>query len=130
MACFFRKSISSDWTTNLDLIDHRYFFPLEGYGNYMCGLVRNAVADQLLLEKNLADTDFLLSSARFIDNPSVAEFMIEYAVLSSIQSKGLAIDAGIGKSMDIRPLRDPLSSRVPPWINRCCIALKNSISRP
>jgi hypothetical protein len=33
--------------------------------------------------------------------------MIEYAVLSSIQSKGLAIGAGIGKSMDIRPLRDP-----------------------
>jgi hypothetical protein len=85
----------------------------------MCGLVRNAVADQLLLEKDLADTDFLLSLACFIDNPPATEFVIEHAVLSSI-----------GKSMDIRPLRDPLSSRVPSWISRCCIAPKNSIPRP
>jgi hypothetical protein len=33
--------------------------------------------------------------------------MMEYAILSSIQLKGLPIGAGIGASMELRPLEDP-----------------------
>jgi hypothetical protein len=47
-ACFCQKSISSGWTDDLDLIDHRYFFQRNGHGDYTCGLVRNAVAGVLL----------------------------------------------------------------------------------
>ena len=48
MACFSRSEPPPGIPN--DLIDHRYFFQDEddGRGNYTCGLVRNAVADQLL----------------------------------------------------------------------------------
>ena len=57
-------------------------------GNYACGLVRDAVADQLLQEgDNFADTDCLTSLPHFIKNKSITGFMIEHAVLSSIRSE-------------------------------------------
>src|ERR1700722_13373751 len=103
-ACFCHKNVPSGWTLNYDLIDHRYFYQVDdGSGRYACGLARDAVAEQLL-EWNIrfADTDFLASLPEFIDNQSVAGFVIEYAVLSSIQSNGLAISAGLGKSMEVK----------------------------
>ena len=86
------------------LLDHRYFYndwTQNGYvGNYTCGLVRNAVAEELHAnEWNFADTDFLKSLPDYINNPCVAGFMIEQAVLSSIRSNGLAIGTGINKPM-------------------------------
>jgi hypothetical protein len=104
-ACFCKTVVPAGVSN--DLIDHRYFFERDGYGSYTCGLVRDAVGDQLIFEENFADTDFLLSLPSFIDNRSVAGFMIEHAVLSSIRSKGLAIGEGIQKSMDLRPLTVP-----------------------
>jgi hypothetical protein len=45
-------------------------------GNYTCGLVRNAVANQLLDEGlDFADTGYLPSLARFIDKKSIAGLM-------------------------------------------------------
>jgi hypothetical protein len=104
-ACLCRKGVPPG--DRYDLIDHRYFFQCEGRGNYTCGLARDAVGDQLLLEENFADTNFLVSLPEFINNKSIARFMIEYAILSSIRSKGLNIGAGIGSAMELRPLETP-----------------------
>lgn len=74
----------------------------DDYRSYTCGLARNAVAAKLLASKvNFADTDFLKSLSNFINNPSVTGFMIEYAVLLSIGSNGLAIGATIQKPIDM-----------------------------
>jgi hypothetical protein len=113
--CFYQMSLSPIWTANQDLIDHRYFFHFRGYrnddyGNYTCGLARNAVADQLILEG--AHFDYLLSLDRFITNKSTTGFAIEFAVLESIQSNGLAINVGIGKPMELKVLMSP------PWIDK------------
>src|SRR5436305_13688873 len=104
MACFHHEPTPDKRDAQLDLIDHRYFYELDNNnGRYTCGLVRDAVADQLLVwNEDFADTDF----PHFINNTSVAGFMIEHAVLSSIRSNGLAIDAGIGKAMEVRLLRN------------------------
>jgi hypothetical protein len=105
-ACFCHRQIPTGWTEHSDLIDHRYFYEVEGLGNPTYGLVRNAVADQLLKEGvYFADTDFLPSLPLVIDNRSITGFMIEHAVLSSIHSNGLPIGAGIGKSMELRLLK-------------------------
>lgn len=111
MACFSRGMIPRGSPCFPKLIDHRYFYHeykrseqdrAGDYGNYACGLTRNAVAAELLASKvNFADTGFLRSLSNFINNPSVAGFMIEHAVLSSIGSNGLAIGEGIQTPMDI-----------------------------
>src|SRR2546421_10857937 len=107
-ACFCHAAVPTRWHAYLDLIDHRYFYNLEGRGWYTCGLARNAVAEQLhKLQTHFADTDFLKSLAFYIDIPPVAGFMIEHALLSSIRSNGLAIGAEIGNSMELRPLDQP-----------------------
>lgn len=110
-ACFSRRHIPIGSPCWPKLIDHRYFYHYQykpsdedvagDYGNYTCGLARNAVAAELLASKvDFTDTYFLRSSSNFI-NPSVAGFMMEYAVLSSIGLNGLAIGATIQKPMDI-----------------------------
>jgi hypothetical protein len=107
-ACFRHEKIPTRWTKHPDLIDHRYFYELEELGNPTCGLVRNAVADQLLDQGiYFADTDFLPSLPLVIDNPSITGFMIEHAVLSSIHSNGLPIGAGLGTSMELRLFKNP-----------------------
>jgi hypothetical protein len=112
-ACFRHASVSAEWVAYQHLIDHRYFYEVDGRGYYTCGLVRNAVAGQLLHEGvNFADTDFLVSLAKYIDNPSVIGFMIEYAVLASIRSNGLAIDAEIGQPMCLERLEKPPEFKV------------------
>lgn len=107
-ACFSHQEVPSGWLRLLDLIDHRYFYRRDnGTGGYTCGLVRDAVAEQLLMRKvNFADTDFLASLPEFITNPSVTGFIIEKAVLSSIASHGLAIGAEIREPMEIRLFAD------------------------
>jgi hypothetical protein len=93
------------------LVDHRYFYneqTQEGnVGNYTCGVVRNAVAMELRANGwNFADTDFLRSLPDYINNPCVAGFMIEQAVLSSIGSHGLAIGTSINKPMQVVMFED------------------------
>jgi hypothetical protein len=106
-ACFYHRTIPYRRDTHLDLIDHRYFYELDNKGWYTCSLIRDAVGDQLLTwNEDFADTDFLTSLPDFIDNRSVAGFMIEYAVLLSIRSNGLAISTGIKKAMEVRLLTD------------------------
>jgi hypothetical protein len=105
-ACICHRKIPTGWTEHSDLIDHRYFYELEGLANPTCGLVRSAVADQLLDQGvYFADADFLPSF--FIDNPSITGFMIEHAVLSSIHSNGLPISAELRTPMELRLLKDP-----------------------
>ena len=104
-ACLSHSTVPYGWSRYLDLIDHRYFYQLGKRGSYSCDIARNAAAQQLdLFKADFADSNFLISLLYYIDNPSVTGFMIEQAVLSSIGSTGLAINAQIGESMDVRPL--------------------------
>ena len=110
-ACFLRRVIPCGSLSWHKLIDHRYFYHqykrpdqdvADYYGNYTCGLARNAVAAELLASGvNFADMSFSRALPDFINNPSAAGFMIEYAVLSSIELNGLAIGATVQKPMDI-----------------------------
>ena len=74
----------------------------------MCGLVRDAVGEQLLQwGDNFIDANSLASLPDLISNPPAVGFMIEHAILSSIRSKGLAINAGIMRPMQMRLLKEP-----------------------
>jgi hypothetical protein len=107
-ACISHQKVPSGWHEHLDLVDHRYFYRHDNdTGGYTCGLIRDAVAEQLLMWKvNFADTNFLTSLRKFTTNPSVTRFMIESAVLSSVRSHGLAIGAKIKRSMKMRLFED------------------------
>jgi hypothetical protein len=108
-ACIHRTRVPSGYSQNFELIDHRYFFRQKGKrGKYTCGLVRDAVADQLLVEGvNFTDTDWLPSLPDFIKNKAMTGFLIEHAVLSAIRLKGLAINKGLGKAMEVKRLGGP-----------------------
>ena len=107
-ACIYHENVPDGHTEHPDLIDHRYFYSQpDEKGSYTCGLVRDAVADQLLEEGfNFADTNLLTSLADFVKNKSITGFIIEHAVLSSIRRNGLAIGKGIGCGMALKTLRD------------------------
>ena len=116
-ACFSRRKVPFVSPEFPELIDHRYFYHeyksfkhgIGDYGSYTCGLVRNAVAAELLAcNEDFADKDFLTSLPDFIDNPSVAGFMIEYAVLSSIRSNGLPIGPKIIGPMSVIIFEDDI----------------------
>src|SRR5436305_175868 len=107
-ACLSGRAVPQSSKDISDLVDHRYFYDefdpacklLVGY--YTCGLSRNAVAASLLTNKvNFADQDFLRSLPEYISNPSVAGFMIEQAVLSSIANNGLNIKQEINRPMEV-----------------------------
>jgi hypothetical protein len=106
-ACFRQKSLPTG--QHFDLIDHRYFYAEPNRsGKCVCGLVRDAVAEQLLQSgDNFIDSNSLASLPSLIHNPSAVRFMIEHAILSSIRSNGLAINAGIMRPMKVRLLREP-----------------------
>lgn len=108
MDCIHQR-VPSGYSDYFDLIDHRYFFrQKDRKGNYACGLVRDAVADQLLEEGvNFADTDWLTSLPDFIKNKSITGFLIKHAVLSAIRQNGLAIGKSLGKSMQVKRLKGP-----------------------
>jgi hypothetical protein len=107
-ACISHQQVPPGWTEYPDLVDHRYFYRRDNdIGGNACGLIRDAVAEWLLMwEVNFADTNFLASLSTFITNPSVIGFMIESAVLSSIKSHGLAINAKIKQPMKMRLFAD------------------------
>jgi hypothetical protein len=107
-ACISHQHVTSGWTGHPDLVDHRYFYRRDNdIGGYTCGLIRDAVAEQLLMwNVNFADADFLASLPKFITNKSVTRFTIKSAVLSSIGSHGLAIGAEIGQPMEMRFFAD------------------------
>jgi len=104
-ACFCHKEMPFGWPAHLDLIDRLYFYRLDNDGGrYTCGLIRDAVAEQLLeWNDNFADTGFLDSLAEFT-NLSVAAFTIEHVVLSSTRLSRLAIAAGVGQPMKVQLL--------------------------
>jgi hypothetical protein len=82
----------------------------------VCGLVRDAVADQLLQwGDNFIDANSLASLPGLINNPSAVGFMIGHAILSSIRSKGLGIDAGIMRPMEVRLLTEPSDIQTDIW---------------
>jgi len=103
-ACLARQKVASGWPGRHKLIDHRHFYRDDNdTGGYTCGLVRDALGEELLnCNIDFADTNFLSSLDKFITNRSVTGFMIEKAVLSSIASHGLSISAGIGVRMKVR----------------------------
>jgi len=101
------------------LVDHRYFYDqfdpkLARVGNFSCGLARDA-ATGMLLENNVvfAGADFLTSLPKHIDNPSVAGFMIEKAVLSSIQLYGLNAVKETNGSMIVKSYQGGIPSLYP-----------------
>jgi hypothetical protein len=106
-ACFRHGNLPSG--RHFELIDHRYFYELNARsGRYVCGLVRDAVAEQLLQwSDNFIDAHFLTSLTDHINNPSVVGFMMKHAILSSIRLNGLTIDAGIRRPMKVRLLTKP-----------------------
>jgi hypothetical protein len=85
------------------LIDHRYFYQVEGEGAYACGVAREAVASQLHRYgmNNAGFMQSLQSLDQFIDNKSVVGFFIEQAVLRTIRSRGLQVDERISQPMDL-----------------------------
>jgi hypothetical protein len=111
-ACFYHENVPVGYHGHPDLIDHRYFHNQPDKkgnekGNYTCGLVRDAVADQLLEEGfNFADINLLTLLPDLIKNKSITGFIIEHAVLSSIRRDGLAIGKGIGGGMALKTLKD------------------------
>jgi hypothetical protein len=98
-ACLSHQSVSNPSMALGNLIDHRYFYDelKDGsyIGNYTCGIARNAVAAELRANSvAFTATDFLKSLRDYINNPCVTRFMVEQAVLSSIELKGLAAALG------------------------------------
>jgi len=108
-SCFQNERVPPGWPEHLELIDNRYFYHNDnGIGGYTCGLVRNAVANQLLvMDRGFLNTKFLASLGTFIDNRSVIGFIIEYAVLASIKSKGLYTCEGSQDGMRLKILKQP-----------------------
>lgn len=91
-----------------NVVDHRYFFAARApsgarIGAYICGVAREALARGLRRygRNTLGGFHFLQRALTiFADNPSVTEFLIEQAVLSSIGNKGVDISEGINSPME------------------------------
>ncbi|KIX10030.1 uncharacterized protein Z518_01111 [Rhinocladiella mackenziei CBS 650.93] len=108
-ACILNRPVPPRWTEHIELVDHRSFYQDNfDIGRYTCGLVRDAVANQLLeLDITFIDIGSLASLRDFVYNRSVLGFMVKYAVLESIQSKGLKICDGSDRGMGLRFFKDP-----------------------
>jgi len=100
-ACIAHKKVLS--SIDPTLIDHRYFYQINGHGTYACGIAREAVASQLLHYRiiNASFIDSLQSLDRFNNNKSVVRFFIEQAVLQTIRSCGLKVHENICNAMDM-----------------------------
>ena len=90
------------------LIDHRYFYDefdparKKFVARYTCGVARNAVAAELRANNyDFADEDFLRSLPRYINNPSMAGFMMEQAIISWIAKHGLYVGSLKNKKMEV-----------------------------
>jgi len=98
VAALYHRTVLLPSSLILNLIDHRYFYDkfddTDGrfVAYYTCGISRDAVSPMLLANKLLfGDSDFLRSLPDYINNASVAGYMIEQAVLASIAFNGLSI---------------------------------------
>lgn len=89
-ACFAGNPVDEDIPEGI--IDHRFFYDIDGVGQYVCGAVRNAITKKLVaLGKEAFTTQEVLHGMdRFVDNPSVTGYFVERAVLRSIATVGLA----------------------------------------
>jgi SAP domain len=111
-ACLSGRAVPQSSRDISDLVDHRCFY--DGFnptrkllmGYYTCGLSRNAVAVSLLTNKVHFAEDFLRSLPQYISNQSVAGFMIEQAVLSSIALNGLNVKREINRPMEVVLFQD------------------------
>lgn len=76
------------------LIDHRFFYSTDGeLGNYVCGVAREAVANQLRLHGITRFGNTALQSLdSYINNESVVGFFIEQAILQTIECRGLRVE--------------------------------------
>ncbi|KIX01150.1 uncharacterized protein Z518_08875 [Rhinocladiella mackenziei CBS 650.93] len=103
-ACICNERVPPGWGAHVELIDHRYFYQRnDKIGRYTCGLVRDAVTNQLFeLDTTFIDTGFLASLSDFVHNRCVVGYMMEYAILTSIRSTGLRICKGWDKPMKLR----------------------------
>ena len=108
-SCFQNETIPPGWPEHLELIDHRYFYHNDNeIGGYTCGLIRNAVANELLIaDRTFLNTNFLASLRDFNDNRSIVGFIIEYAVMASIKFKGLFYCEGSKDGMQLKILNKP-----------------------
>ncbi|KIX04448.1 uncharacterized protein Z518_05316 [Rhinocladiella mackenziei CBS 650.93] len=112
-ACTRNEPVPRGWNEHIKLVGHRYFYRNNnGTGGYTCGLVRDAVTNQLLeLDISFINTDFLASLRDFAYNRSLVGFMMAYAVLASIRSKWLKVCEGIDKGMQLRLFKKPSDIR-------------------
>ena len=75
-----------------EIIDHRYFYEMDGVGRCVCGAVRNAVTKQLISHSSDLFTirEALDAMSIWIDNPSTAGFFLRQATIRSIATRGIA----------------------------------------
>jgi hypothetical protein len=107
-ACFTRSRVPRRIKAAPQLIDHRFFFhrtdeTRDEIGDYTCGVVRKAVADELFLNQQyFDDTDYLKLIPRFIDHPPMTRFFMEYAVLFYLRLNGIPLHDHLGNSMEVK----------------------------
>ncbi|KAK2784834.1 hypothetical protein FQN53_008227 [Emmonsiellopsis sp. PD_33] len=108
--CIAGKNV--DDSTPATIIDHRFFFEVNGVGMCICGAARTAVSKQIMgMNELLFTVDETLDAIRhFINNPSVIGFFLESVVLESIASKGL-------KSLGLRGPMKQIIFKSPPAYN-------------
>ena len=91
----------------LSLINHRYFYNVEGVESYACGIAREAVASQLRLHgMNKFGNTALQSLHDYINNESVVGFFVKQGILQTIEFRGLRTVAEISKPMTIIPFQN------------------------
>jgi hypothetical protein len=102
-ACFTFSPVPLEALVRPELVDHRFFFKhKDGTGGYTCGIVRKAVADQLLQNQQyFADTSFLKLLPKLIDYPSATGFFMEYAVLFYLQLNGIPHHEHLANHMEV-----------------------------
>jgi hypothetical protein len=104
--------------------DYRYFYPNdEEFGNYTCGLARDAAALVLRQAKpsKFLDNQWLRSFSLFKGNPSVLRSMVEQSCLSAISSFGFNQGTVHWKPTPSTLFEGDLIHRLPPRGNDCSI---------
>jgi hypothetical protein len=102
-ACFTQIHVPRRTLEKPELIDHRFFFHHKDLtGGLTCGVVRKAVADELLQNQQyFADSNFLKFLPKFIDNGPTAGFFMEYAVLFYLRLNGIPCHEYLGNNMEV-----------------------------
>jgi len=74
------------------MLDHRYFYVMNGYGRYACGLARQGIIEFLRMhaeEGIFLDSEWYLALIAFKNTLSVIGFTVEQMIISRIASSGL-----------------------------------------